>query len=202
MKKENTAPARAFAGDGVSRTGWSLATLCLVLCTCGSAVASDGDRTHYGADAASTKFADISQIDSTNFDSLRIIWRRPSADARLADSLGIESDRLRSTPIVVDGGLYTISPLNLVSALDAATGEELWTFDAEAWKVEGFFAGYARGVSYWTDGEVARVLFGTSSSSISHRKYLIAGMPAAPAARTILQTSSTSCSPLVKSPSM
>ncbi len=64
----------------------------------------------------------------------------------------------------MDGVLYTISPLNLVSALDAATGAELWTFDTQAWKVEGFFEGYARGVSFWTDGVAKRILFGTSSS--------------------------------------
>lgn len=120
--------------------------------------------THYGADAASTKFADVTQVDSTNFDSLRIIWRHQTADQGLIDSLGLESDALRSTPIVIDDVLYTISPLNRVSAIDAATGRQVWTFDPEAWKLEGFFHGYARGLSYWTDGQLRRILFGTSSS--------------------------------------
>jgi len=57
-----------------------------------STPATADEWAHYGADAASTKFADISQIDSTNFDSLRIIWRFPLTDGALLDSLGVESD--------------------------------------------------------------------------------------------------------------
>jgi quinoprotein glucose dehydrogenase len=136
----------------------------LLLLLTQAASGSTDSWAHHGADAASTNFADISQIDSTNFDSLRIIWRWPTPDRALLDSLDAESGPWRSTPIFVDGVLYTISAMNLVSAVDAASGKTLWSFDSEAWKVDGFFHGYARGVSYWTDGEVRRILFGTSSS--------------------------------------
>jgi quinoprotein glucose dehydrogenase len=121
------------------------------------------DWAYYGRDAASTKFSPAALINSANFDSLRIIWRRP-ADLALSASEGIESDRYRSTPIVVNGVLYAISPLNQVSALEAQTGAQLWTFDPQAWKVEGFFRGYARGVSYWSAGDQERIILGTSSS--------------------------------------
>ena len=115
---------------------------------------------HYGADLASTKFAPLKGLHRANFDSLRIIWRWPAAEEGLED---VEADRYRSTPIVVDGVLYTVSPMNLVSALDAETGTQLWTFDPRAWKEGGFFLGFARGVAHWSDGERARIVFGTSS---------------------------------------
>ena len=53
---------------------------------------------HYGADAANTKFAPLTQIDSTNFAELRIIWRRPLPDVEILETAGIESDSHRSTP--------------------------------------------------------------------------------------------------------
>ena len=125
---------------------------------------TDRDWTHYGADPASTKFADVSQIDSTNFDSLRIIWRWTVPDSVLLDSLGLESDRYRNTPIVVDGVLYTLSPLHQLCALDAATGAPLWTYDPESWRVESEFSGFGRGLSYWSDGDQSRIIFGTASA--------------------------------------
>lgn len=119
---------------------------------------------HYGADAANTKFVPLGQIDSTNFSELRIIWRRPLPDAEILAAEGIESDSHRSTPIAVNGILYAISPLNIVSALHAETGTVLWTFDPQAWRLDSFFRGFHRGVSHWSDGDQERIFFGTFSA--------------------------------------
>ena len=118
---------------------------------------------HYAGDAASTKFAPISQIDGTNFNDLRIIWQWQMPDAEIMDANEDVRPNFsnRVTPIVVDGVLYTSTPLNLVVALDAQSGEELWRFDPESWRLETFYVGLHRGVSYWTDGEQKRILFGT-----------------------------------------
>ncbi|MBT5146551.1 MAG: PQQ-binding-like beta-propeller repeat protein [Gemmatimonadetes bacterium] len=138
----------------------------LLLALFGSPAVADDEWSHHGADRRATKFADLTQIHAGNFDSLRILWRWKTGDQQIIDDEGVESAGFRNTPIVVDGVLYTISPLNRVSALDAATGTELWTFDPKAWKLDGFYNGYARGVSYWHDpgtGE-GRIIFGTASS--------------------------------------
>jgi quinoprotein glucose dehydrogenase len=62
----------------------------------------------------------------------------------------------------VDGTIYFSTPLNIVVAIDAATGEERWRFDPGAWQEEDFLFGFHRGVSYWRseDGE-ERILYGT-----------------------------------------
>jgi len=130
---------------------------------CGPATPPAYEWRVYGSDAASTKFAPLTQIDSTNFDDLRVIWRWHARDRKLARAHNVENYmHNRSTPIVINGILYTSTPLNHIVALDAATGEELWLFDPEAWKVKGWVG--HRGVAYWNDGDHARIIFGTSSA--------------------------------------
>ena len=118
----------------------------------------------YGADAASTRFAPLVQIDSTNFSRLRMIWRwrAPDVHIRRTENPDYPNSYNECTPLMVDGVLYVSTPYNIMAALDAATGRELWRFDPEAWKVESSW-GVSRGVAYWSDGRQKRVLMGTSS---------------------------------------
>lgn len=87
--------------------------------------------THYGASAASTKFAPLDQIDSTNVDQLRVLWRWRSSDFDIRERETVEVKPVKNvnTPLFVDGVLYTSTPLNLVAALDAVTGRQLWEYD-------------------------------------------------------------------------
>lgn len=127
------------------------------------------DWRYHGSDAASTKFAPITLIDSTNFDQLRLIWRWRSADREIRNrnqedfKLGIFNNQ--STPLAVNGILYASTSLSIVAAIDAVTGRELWMFDPEAWR-EGYYWNVHRGVAYWSDGEAERILVGTSSASL------------------------------------
>ena len=107
---------------------------------------------YHGGDAASTRFAPVTGIDSTNFSQLRVIWRWGAPDPRIRETgdVRINPSSNECTPLMVDGTLYVSSPYNIVAALDAATGRELWTFDPEAWKVDAKF-NVSRGVAYWSD---------------------------------------------------
>jgi glucose dehydrogenase len=89
-------------------------------------------------------------------------WRMPDHEIMEAnDGIGSKFPN-EVTPIVVNGVLYSSTPLNVVVALDAGTGEELWRFDPEAWREESTTFGLHRGVSFWSDGEGnERVVFGT-----------------------------------------
>ena len=120
---------------------------------------------YHGGDAASTRFAPITGIDSTNFSQLRVIWRWGAPDPRIRETgdVRINPSSNECTPLMVGGTLYVSSPYNIVAALDAATGRELWTFDPEAWKVEAQFNA-SRGVAYWSDGTRHRILTATSSA--------------------------------------
>lgn len=62
--------------------------------------------------------------------------------------------------------LYYGSPYNILCAIDAQSGEELWTFDPGSWRERGNFLGNLRGIAYWSDGEVERIFFGTSTDRL------------------------------------
>ena len=124
------------------------------------------DWPHYGGDAASTRFAPYDQIHPGNIDSLRIVWRwrvsAGSVDQEENGDRGMGSE-FKSTPLVVDGVLYTSTPLSSVVALDAATGQLLWSFEPKARTATEDFDSLHKGVAYWSDGEHARIFFGTAS---------------------------------------
>ena len=146
---------------------------CGILLALLSLAASAGavDWPHYGADPGGTRYTPADQITRDNFDQLRVIWRYRPPDQQLYETAGpnpagrdLRFDNNRGTPLAVNGVLYYGSPFNILVALDGQSGEELWTFDPEAWQMNFRFLGNLRGVSYWTDGEVERVFLATSTA--------------------------------------
>ena len=83
-----------------------------------------GEWPHYAADLASTRYSPLGQIDRDNVDGLGIVWRWTS------QNYGPRPDfNLRTTPIMVDGVVYvTAGARRAAAAIDAATGETLWTY--------------------------------------------------------------------------
>src|SRR5262249_49804614 len=111
---------------------------------------SNGEWPSYGADLASTHYSPLDQIDGSNFGKLEVAWRFRT------DFLGPRPEfKLEGTPLMVKGVLYTTGGTRRSAlALDAATGELLWTHSEH----EGARSAAAprqlsgRGVAYWTDG--------------------------------------------------
>jgi quinoprotein glucose dehydrogenase len=60
-----------------------------------------------------------------------------------------------STPIMIDGILYTSTALNRVAAINAETGKPIWVYDSSS---TGFLH---RGVAHWTDGKESRIFMAT-----------------------------------------
>ena len=121
----------------------------------------------YGGSYASARYSPLSQIDRTNVQQLRVAWRWRSPDhdvmARVPD---VETFVNEATPLMVGGVLYVSTSLSQVTAIDAATGQTLWTHDPEVWKLgtppnHGWVH---RGVAYWTDGREARIFIGTGNA--------------------------------------
>ena len=83
-----------------------------------------GEWRYWGADAWSTRYSPLDQIDANNFGDLEQAW------LWRGDNFGPSLDYiLRSTPIYVGGRLFTVAGQSrTVSALDPATGEVLWMF--------------------------------------------------------------------------
>ena len=84
----------------------------------------NGEWRYLGGDAGHTRSSALNQINAANFEDLeqQWIWR--------GDNFGPNLDYFsRSTPIYVDGILYTVAtPRRQVVAIDPATGETLWVF--------------------------------------------------------------------------
>lgn len=126
-----------------------------------------GEWRFYGGDNGSTKYAQFDQINRQNVSKVKVAWKWDSPDLKLQQQnrmlrgLGYEV-----TPVMVGGILYTTTSLSLVSAINAQTGETIWTYDPKSYSTGrptnlGFLH---RGLAYWTDGRQERLLFGTSDA--------------------------------------
>ena len=116
-----------------------------------------GEWRHWGADQWSTRYSPLEQVNGGNFDSLQVAWEWK------ASAFG-KDEYYRTTPIFANGRLFTVaSTRRIATALDPETGETLWMYRLDEgirWqKAPRQFAG--RGVSYWTDGRIERVLLVT-----------------------------------------
>ena len=123
----------------------------------GQSGAPIGEWRYYGADAHSTKYSPLDQINKDNVKDLQIVWRWK------ADNFGPRPDfYYQATPLMVGGVLYvTAGSRRDVVAIDGATGETLWMFrydEGTRGRVAPVRASSGRGVAYWTDGKEARIL--------------------------------------------
>ena len=77
--------------------------------------------------SATTRYAPLDQIDARNFSELEVAWRFKT------DNLGpVPEYRFQSTPLVIDGVMYTTAgSRKAVVALDAATGEMRWMYSLD-----------------------------------------------------------------------
>jgi quinoprotein glucose dehydrogenase len=109
---------------------------------------------HYGGDAAATRYAPLDQINQSNVKNLKVAWVHKCGDHSTRPQTTIET-----TPIVVDGVMYLLTPRLKTQALDAATGKLLWTFDPAGGQRGRRPPGQCRGVCYWQneDGSQKRI---------------------------------------------
>ncbi|MEY4763256.1 MAG: hypothetical protein RLZZ200_3113 [Pseudomonadota bacterium] len=111
------------------------------------------------ADAASTSFSPLAQINRDNVSQLRVAWRWKS------ENFGPTPEfYYRVTPLMADGVLYATAGIRrTVVAIDAVNGETLWMYrlDEGARGLAAPRRNSGRGVAYWRSdvkGEPARVL--------------------------------------------
>src|SRR4029450_2075105 len=121
----------------------------------------------YGGTYASARYSPLAQIDRDNVQQLRVAWRWRSPDHDvMARVSSIETYANEGTPLMVGGVLYVSTSLSQVAAIDAATGQTLWTHDPEVWKLgtppnHGWVH---RGVAYWTGGRAAPISTGPGTA--------------------------------------
>ena len=164
------AEADHAAGRRPSLPGWGwLVTLRLVILTSllftGAFVGCDGglpdtDWPVY-LGSGSSQYSRLGQITRENVAQLNVAWTYHAGDA----DVDTNRSQMQTSPIVVDGVLYGVSPVTKIFALDAATGARLWEFDPFAAGAEVRGGGTSRGVTYWADGGDRRI-FATGGSKL------------------------------------
>jgi len=99
----------------------------------------------YGGAPENDHYSGLSQISRDNVRTLSLAWSFDTA----------EEGGLQTSPLIVAGVLYGITPTQRIFALDAATGRLLWKFDS------GFKGKQPnRGLAYWSDEKGGRILVG------------------------------------------
>lgn len=104
------------------------------------------DWPSYGRTQAGDRYSPLSQITTGNVNTLKVAWTFRTHDLRGPDDPSETTDE--ATPIKVGNTLYLCSPHQLVFALDAATGKEIWHFDPKLVVNPTFQHLTCRGVSY------------------------------------------------------
>lgn len=108
-----------------------------------------------GGSDASIRYSSLDQIDTASVDRLERAWTYRTGDAQPE-----KNSQIQANPIIVGDTLYGTSPTLKVFAVDAATGREAWVFDPFPDSTDLSPAlNVNRGVTYWSDGDDARILF-------------------------------------------
>ena len=107
----------------------------------------DSDAAVYLGDAGGSHFSPLAQIHAGNVATLQSAWVHDT------DEFGDGVSTMVTSPLVVDGTLYGLTPRLNAFALDAATGEVLWQFETDT------PGGMQRGLSWWKGSAEARLFF-------------------------------------------
>jgi quinoprotein glucose dehydrogenase len=107
-----------------------------------------GEWRYWGADAWSSRYSPLEQINAANFESLQEAWQWNS------QPFGPD-EYYRTTPLYANGRLFTVATTRrIAAAIDPENGQTLWMWRLDEgirWqKAPRQFAG--RGLAYWTDG--------------------------------------------------
>lgn len=110
-----------------------------------SIVSEKKDWPAYGGAQENNHYSNLAQINRANVKQLAVAWKFDTG----------EEGGLQTSPIIVNGVLYGITPTQKIFALDAATGNLEWKFDSG---IKGTQPD--RGLAFWTDGKSSRILVG------------------------------------------
>ena len=153
------------------------------------------DWPSYGLDYAETRFSRLTQINAQNVKGLGLAW-----------SYNLESTRgVEATPLVVDGIMYVTASWSIVHAVDARTGQRLWTYDPKVNRAATGFKGCCdvvnRGVAVYKgrvyvgvydgrlvalDAASGKVVWEKDTIADHARSYTITGAPRVVKGRVII----------------
>ncbi len=125
-----------------------------------------------GADQGASKYSSVDDINRSNVSELEIAWTWEPNELPNRE-FNTRPGSFEATPLMIDGVLYLSTMYTRVVALDAATGEQLWAFDPEAYRTGPRGAGPGgykhRGVAVWGEGDDMRVFINSRDKLFSLR---------------------------------
>lgn len=92
----------------------------------------------------------LKQINESNVSQLKVAWEYNTGDS-------FKESEMECNPIIVHGVLYATTPKLRLIALNAATGKLIWSFSPPEHGPQNKKRN--RGVTYWSEGNDARVFF-------------------------------------------
>lgn len=119
------------------------------------------------AQAELHQHTDLAQVTPENVADLQLAFKFHTGD--LNQGFKGKGHTLQATPVYWQGKLFVSTSSNVVIAVDAGTGIELWRFDAELDRNMGYSESASRGVSIWTGEDPScpsKVFLGTLSSKL------------------------------------
>lgn len=125
-----------------------------VFICCGTVLAQTNWPT-FGHDPAGTRYSPLTQINAANVTKLTRAWTFHMSPE------GTEVSRVaESTPLMVNGKLYVVTPYHKVVALEPETGKLLWSYELPS---EANPA--VRGLEFYA-GDPPQIVFGTSDAKL------------------------------------
>jgi membrane-bound PQQ-dependent dehydrogenase (glucose/quinate/shikimate family) len=110
------------------------------------------DWRQYANTTRGTRFSGADRINKDNVNKLAVAWQFNTGDIPGNSGAGAED---QNTPLQIDDKVFVCTPNNIVYAIDADTGQQIWRFDPKAtapnWE-------RCRGLAYYEDRESATML--------------------------------------------
>lgn len=103
----------------------------------------------YGGGPDSMQYSPLTQVDKSNAHLLVQAWFFPVPG---------DASRFDFNPVIVNGVMYVLGADSAIVALDAATGDTIWTHPTEGTPID-------RGINYWQskDGKDRRLIYSADS---------------------------------------
>ena len=113
-----------------------------------------GDWRYYQGDLGRNQYSTLDQINKENVSSLEVAWVYKTGDHNPDGYTQIQCN-----PLIIDGILYGTSPGLKCFAIDASSGNEIWSFSPDMGEGFNFSMGVNRGLTYWGEGDEKRLFY-------------------------------------------
>jgi quinoprotein glucose dehydrogenase len=136
----------------------------------GSASAQSIDWPVYGGDPGGQKYSASADVNRENVGDLTVAWEWATGEKPIPGprqpipGQDVRGGSFEVTPLVINDTMYVTTPYNRVVALNASTGEEIWTFDplTADWGRPPNGTGFVhRGIAIWTGENERRIFLNT-----------------------------------------